>query len=89
MTLVRKLCNSARRVGEKMKLVQFKLLGANEIRIGVLKNDKVVDLNSGDARIPNCLAEFLKDEDALDKIKRYALNYSIFVSLNKLKTIVC
>lgn len=74
MNLVRKLYNSALTVDKKMKLVQFQFPGVDEIRIGVLKNDKVVDINSSDKSIPHSLVEFLNDENALDKIKRYNLN---------------
>lgn len=70
MNLVGKLGISALGVNKKMKLVQFKISGANEIRLGLLKNCEVVDLNSSDKSIPHCMVEFLNQENALEKIKR-------------------
>lgn len=71
MCLIRSFCRTAAVVNNSMKIVQFRVTGDCKIRIGILNNDKVIDVNSCDNDIPNSLVQFLYNDDALDKLKGY------------------
>lgn len=69
MSLIRRLSHS-RGINRIMKLVQFELHSDKKVRIGVLKDNKIVDINGADNSIPNSLVEFLIRDNALDTIRR-------------------
>ncbi|XP_060522473.1 fumarylacetoacetate hydrolase domain-containing protein 2-like [Cylas formicarius] len=50
-----------------MKLVQF-MMNTGKIRLGVLKGDKVIDLNSHANWVPNNLVEFLHEHESAEKL---------------------
>ncbi|XP_074027572.1 oxaloacetate tautomerase fahd2, mitochondrial-like [Leptinotarsa decemlineata] len=64
-----KLGRSATRSLFKMKIVQFKA-NDNKVRIGLLRDDKVVDVNASDNSIPHSLVEFLYEENASERMQR-------------------
>lgn len=70
MSALRRLCKSVANVNDKMKFVQYKLCGESEVRLGVLNNEEIVDINDGNKAASNSLVEFLQQEKALEKIKR-------------------
>lgn len=80
MNIIRRLFSTSRNLKDITKLVQFNVRNNHEVRIGVLKNDTVLDVNSSDKTIPNSLVKFLEDENALEKIKRYNFVFTVLIN---------
>ncbi|CAH1186635.1 unnamed protein product [Phyllotreta striolata] len=84
MNLVKKVSQNILGNNPKMRIVQFRY-GDDKTRIGVLKNDRVVDVNATDPTVPYSLVEFLQTRNPLDALKRIAGSSSIEHNLSDVK----